>query len=47
VTLVNQKFIRDPESKQTVKTRIAEAAKAAGADVKPVSFVRFVLGAED
>ena len=47
VTLVNQKFIRDPESKQTVKARIAEAAKAAGADIKPVSFVRFVLGAED
>jgi elongation factor Ts len=45
VTLVNQKFIRDPE--KTVKARIAEAAKAAGADVKPVSFVRFVLGAED
>ena len=45
VTLVNQKFIRDPE--KTVKARITEAAKAAGADVKPVSFVRFVLGAED
>jgi elongation factor Ts len=45
VTLVNQKFIRDPE--KTVKARIAEAAKAAGVDVKPVSFVRFVLGAED
>ena len=42
---MNQKFIRDPE--KTVKARIAEAAKAAGADIKPVSFVRFVLGAED
>jgi len=45
VTLVNQKFIKDPE--KTVKSRIAEAVKAAGADIKPVAFVRFVLGAED
>jgi len=45
VTLVNQKFIKDTE--KTVKTRISEAAKAAGADIKPISFVRFVLGAED
>jgi len=45
VTLVNQKFIKDPE--KTVKSRIAEAVKAAGADIKPVSFARFVLGAED
>jgi len=41
-TLVNQKFIRDTE--KTVKDRIAEASKAAGADVKPVSFLRLGLG---
>jgi elongation factor Ts len=44
-TLVNQKFIRDTE--KTVKGRIAETAKAVGADVKPVSFLHVVLGTED
>jgi len=44
VTLVHQKFIRDPE--KTVNDRINEAAKAAGANIKPVSFISFVLGAE-
>ena len=44
VTLVNQKFIRDPE--KTVTDRINEASKAAGANVKPVGFISFVLGAE-
>jgi elongation factor Ts len=42
--LVSQKFIRDTE--KTVKDRIAETAKAVGADVKPVCFLRFELGAE-
>jgi len=44
-TLVNQKFIRDTE--KTVKDRIAEASKAVGAEVKPVSFLRFELGAAE
>jgi len=44
VTLIHQKFIRDPE--KTVTDRINEAAKAAGANVKPVAFISFVLGAE-
>jgi elongation factor Ts len=42
--LVSQMFIRDAE--KTVKDRIAEAAKAVGAEVTPVCFVRFELGAE-
>jgi elongation factor Ts len=42
--LVSQKFIRDTE--KTVKDRIAETAKAAAAEVKPVCFLRFELGAE-
>jgi elongation factor Ts len=42
--LVNQKFIRDTE--KTVKDIIAEASKAAGAEVTPVSFLRLELGAE-
>ncbi|MDR2578924.1 MAG: translation elongation factor Ts [Chitinispirillales bacterium] len=45
VTLVNQKFIRDPE--KGVAEIIAEASKAAGAEVKPVCFIRFELGAEE
>jgi elongation factor Ts len=44
VTLVNQKFVRDPD--KTVKQRIDEGAKAVGADVKPVAFFNVVLGAE-
>jgi elongation factor Ts len=44
VTLVNQKFIRDTE--KTVKDRIADTAKAVGAEVKPVAFIHVVLGAE-
>jgi elongation factor Ts len=44
-TLVKQNFIRDPE--KTVTDRIAEASKAAGADIKPVCFIRFELGAEE
>jgi len=44
-TLVNQKFIRDPEV--GVKDRIAAVAKAVGADVKPVEFFRLELGESD
>ncbi|MDR2728308.1 MAG: translation elongation factor Ts [Chitinispirillales bacterium] len=44
VTLVNQKFIRDPE--KTVTDRINETSKTAGANVKPSAFISFVLGAE-
>jgi elongation factor Ts len=44
-TLVNQAFIRD--DKKSVKDRIAEAAKAAGADITVKSFIRFELGAEE
>jgi len=42
--LVNQKFIRDTE--KTIKDRVAETAKAAGAEVSPICFIRFELGAE-
>ena len=44
-TLVNQKFIRDTDV--VVRDRIAETAKAIGADVKPVCFFRVELGSED
>ncbi|MDR3011763.1 MAG: translation elongation factor Ts [Chitinispirillales bacterium] len=45
VTLVNQKSIRYEE--KSVKEIIAETSKAIGADVKPLCFVRFELGAEE
>jgi len=43
-TLVNQKFIRDPE--KTVKDRITDTSKAVGTEVTPVCFLRLELGAE-
>ncbi len=45
VTLVEQNFIRNPEI--NVKARIGETEKALGTSIKPVTFVRFELGAEE
>jgi len=44
VVLVEQAYIREPDRK--VADRIKEASKEAGAELRPVSFVRYELGAE-
>jgi elongation factor Ts len=44
VALPEQAYIREPERK--VADRIKEASKEADAELRPVSFVRYELGAE-
>lgn len=44
VCLVDQIYVKDPEGKQTVGQYVASVAKAAGANVKVVKFVRFETG---